>query len=476
MKAKLLLLAGALLFQSFLATGQAQQFQQSSLIADCATGTALKQNSSRVYIALRNGKDGSGKSMADARDGSTVDAFDAILRCYSEGCTDPNHPQNSAAKTENLVVCLGPGTFRTKGNYDFLIGVPHKTQEGFTLGKGWKIHGQGVDKTTVQLSAYLTITNSHDERSYPLDTGMNTVFSTNSDDASGIEISDLTVDANFPELKGFARQHGVKALNLEAIHLRSNEGGHWIHNIKVIHTAGEVGGMNEKYETFPVWIVSVRQNASPADNNHNLIENVVMTDFHGGACTAIAVANAVGEVRNNMVDGYQIGYGGWSMGEVYFHDNTAANTEYGFNIDSLNNNGVRIESNRIIHPQKYGFVIGGGGTYTNFKILNNTVLLSKPGAAGLLFQGNVTHATVAGNTLQVEGSSTGQFKAMRIFSARGTGPNHDNVYQSNQIAAGLKVAFEGPSQKSQSCFFGNHDENGRPAKDMPDNHNGPCVQ
>ena len=476
MRAKLLLLTGALLFQPLLGAGQAQQSQQNSLSADCADGTTPKQNSSRVYIALRNGKDGSGKSMDDARDGSTAAAFDTILRCYSEGCTDPDHPQNSVAKTENLVVCLGPGTFRTKGDYDFLIGVPHKTQEGFTLGKGWKVHGQGVDKTTVQLSAYLTITNSHDERSYPLETGMNTVFSTNSDDASGIEISDLTVDANFPELKGFARGHGVKALNLEAIHLRSNEGSHWIHNVKVIHAAGEVGGMNEKYETFPVWIVSVRQNASPADNNHNIIENVVMTDFYGGACTAIAVANAIGEVRNNMVNGYQIGYGGWSMGEVYFHDNTATNTDYGFNIDSLNNNGVRIESNRIIHPQKYGFVIGGGGTYANFKILNNTVLLNKPGAAGLIFQGNVTHATVAGNKLQVEGPSIGQFKAMRIFSAHGTGPNHDNVYQSNQIAAGLKAAFEGPSQKSQNCFFGNHDEDGRPDKNMPDNHNGPCVQ
>lgn len=475
MRMKSLLLAGALFFQPFLAAGQAQQSQQNSLSADCDANTTPRQNSSRVYIALRNGKDGSGKSMTDARDGSTFAAFDTILRCYSEGCTDRDHPQNSVAKAENLVVCLGPGTFRTKGNYDFLIDVPHKMQEGFTLGKGWKVHGQGADKTIVQLSAFLTITNPHDERSYPLETGMNTVFSTNSDDASGIEISDLTVDANFPELKGFARQHGVKALNLEAIHLRSNEGGHWIHNVKVIHAAGEVGGMNEKYETFPVWIVSVRQNASPADNNHNVIENVTMTDFHGGACTAIAVANAVGEVRNNMVDGYQIGYGGWSMGEVYFHDNTAANTVYGFNIDSLNNNGVRIESNHIIHPQKYGFVIGGGGTYANFKILNNTVLLNKPGAAGLLFQGNVTHATVAGNTLQVEGPS-GQYKAMRIFSARGAGANHDNIYQSNQIAAGLKAAFEGASQKSQNCFFGNRDENGQPDKDMPDNHNGPCVQ
>ncbi len=49
--------------------------------------------------------------MADARDGSTVTRFDTILRCYSEGCTEQQNSGAAVAKTENLIVCLGPGTF-----------------------------------------------------------------------------------------------------------------------------------------------------------------------------------------------------------------------------------------------------------------------------------------------------------------------------------------------------------------------------
>src|SRR6476469_10169519 len=95
--------------------------QTSAPAADCsAEARALPRGASRVYIALRNGKDGSGSSMADARDGSTVTAFDTVLRCYSEGCANPTNPKKSVAKTENLIVCLGAGTFSTLGSYDFI--------------------------------------------------------------------------------------------------------------------------------------------------------------------------------------------------------------------------------------------------------------------------------------------------------------------------------------------------------------------
>jgi hypothetical protein len=66
--------------------------------------------------------------------------------------------------------------------------------------------------------------------------------------------------------------------------------------------------------------------------------------------------------------------------------------------------------------------------------------------------------------------------AFRNYSTnKQTGPNHDNLYQSNQIAAGMPLTFEGQSQKSQNCFFDNRDEHGNPRKDLPDNHKGPCV-
>jgi hypothetical protein len=443
-----------------------------SVSSDCsADAKSLPQGKNRVYIALRNGQDGSGSSMADARDGSNVAAFDTILRCFSEGCADPG---KQVAKTENLIVCLGPGTFSTFGTYDYMINLPHASGNGFTIGKGWKIHGAGRDKTTVKLSAYLPITDPKNPQNLPVNSGANLVFGTNSDAASGIEVSDLTIDGNYPELKSRARQSGIKALTIEAIHLRSDLGGHWIHDVNVTNAAMEIGDISPRWESFPVWIVAMDR-SKPAQNRGNIIENVTMTHPFGGVCTAIAVANATAEVRNNLVDGYQIGYGGWDLGETVFHDNTAINTDYGFNIDSLVNHGVRIEGNKIIHPRKYGLVTGGGGTYAGFKFLNNTVEIDRAKVIGFVFQGNVTGAVITGNRVLADGPSGERAIAFRSNSAsRQAGANRDNVYQSNQIASGMSMVFQGPSQKSQNCFFDNHDERGVPRKDLPD-HGGPCL-
>jgi hypothetical protein len=441
---------------------------------DCsAPASALPRGSSRVYIALRNGKDGKGASLADARDGSTPEAFDSVLRCYSEGCA--GNPQKRVAKTENLIVCLGPGTFSTFGNYDYIIGVPHGNPQGFTIGKGWKIHGAGQDNTTVKLSAYVSNTQAKNPLNFPVNTGSGLVFSTNSDGASNVEISDLTIDANYPELKSRARQNGITALTLEAIHLRSDQGGHWIHNVKVINVAGEIGGINIRWEAFPVWIVSIN-NASPAQNSGNVIENVTMSQSFGETGCAIAIANAVAEVRHSQVTGYPIGFGGWKMEQVYFHDNTAADTDYGFNIDSLPNTGVRIEGNQIIHPRKYGIVVGGGAAFSNFKIIGNAVQINLSGVIGLFFHGNVTGAVVADNTFSAENPSAARSIAIRSSGLRGSdGPSRNNIYQSNQIAGGMKTVFEPGSMKSQNCFFHNYDERRRPRTDLPDNRNGPCA-
>jgi hypothetical protein len=444
--------------------------------SDCSAGIkSLPKGDSRVYIALRDGKDGSGSSMADARDGSTVTAFDTILRCYSEGCSDPQNSQKPVAKTENLIVCLGPGTFSTLGTYDLIVNVPHNNSAGFTLGKGWKIHGSGKDTTVVKLSDYLPITDPKNQQVLPVNTGAGVVFSTNSDNASGIEISDLTIDDNYPVLKSRARQRGIKALRLDAIHLRSDLGGHWIHDVNVVNAASEMGNINGRWEAFPVWIVAMNQ-SKPEQNRGNIIENLIMKQPFGSVTTAIAIANVTAEVRNNLVEGYQIGYGGWDLGETVFHDNTAVDTDYGFNIDSLANSGVRMERNKIIHPRKFGFVVGGEGTFANFKFLDNTVQIDKSGVFGFMLRGNITGAVIAGNKLLAENSSGTHSTAFRNYAAsRQAGPNRDNVYQSNQIASGMSSVFQAPSQKSQNCFFDNRDEHGNPSKDLPDNHAGPCI-
>src|SRR5260370_3694714 len=214
------------------------------------------------------------------------------------------------------------------------MNVPHKTARGFTLNRGWKVHGAGADKTILKLAGFFADPAKH--------TGVGMVLSTHDDGASGIEISDLGVDDNYPELKPAATQQGIKELNLEAIHLRADQGGHWIHRVNVVHSSGESN------EVFPVWIASVNNKSSSA-NAGNIIEYVTMSGWGRGQCTAIAIANALGEVRNNAVDGYQIAYGGWTMAKDWFNDNVSTNSQYGFNIDSLQNDGVGLAKNRPMH-------------------------------------------------------------------------------------------------------------------------------
>jgi hypothetical protein len=413
--------------------------------------------------------------MADARDGSTVTRFDTILRCYSEGCSDPKNPRNSVAKTENLTVCLGPGTFSTLGAYDYLINIPHTKPAGFTIGKGWKIHGVGKDKTVMKLSDYLPIRDAKNPQNMPVNSGIGLVFGTNSDGASGIEISDLTIDGNYPELKSRARQNGVTALTLEVIHLRSDMGGHRIHDVNVVNAAAEIGAISPRWEAFPIWILSADR-SKPGQDRDNIIENVSVKQSVCLVCTFICVANATAEVRNNVVESVQIAYGGWDLAGGSFHDNTAINTDYGFNIDSLVNNGVTIERNKIVHPRKFGFVVGGETTFANFKFLDNTVQIDKSGVIGFVFRGNVTGAVITGNKVMADNSAGARATAFKNFPAtRQSGPNHNNIYQSNQIGSGMSLVFQGSSQKSQNCFFDNRDERGNPHKDLRENHGGPCV-
>jgi hypothetical protein len=462
--------------QTRLATGHPSAPSAAPISTDCTvTASALPEGATRIYIALRGGVDGTGQSADDARDGSTAARFDAILRCYAEGCSGPPGKGKTIPVTQDLIVCLAPGTFQTMGKYDAMTDVPHLTQQGFTLGKGWKIHGKGPALTTLQLSSYLSVTDPGNPQNLPVGTGAGVVLSTTSHSVSGVEISDLTIDGNYPALKHTARENGIVALNIEAIHLWSARGGNWVHNVNVINAAGEIGALSGKWETFTVWIVSAMPNSTPADSKGNVIENVTMSQFGGGACTAIAIANSEAEVRSNTVTGYQIGYGGWSMGQVHFKDNVATDTAYGFNVDSLSNDGASIESNQINGPRNYGMVIGGGGSYRNLIISSNTISLGVPGSSGLLFQGNVTNSTLAGNSFLAERSAAGAVAIRNFSNGAAAGANGRNVYQSNKIDSSLRVVFEAPSQRLLNCAFANRDEQGRPRGDLPDTQSVPCI-
>lgn len=408
--------------------------------ADC--GGRIPAGHTRIFIAYRtDAKSGTG-SASDPFDGSTPQKFDTLLRSRSE------------SGVTNLVVCIGHGTFQTEGVHDYVVGAGHldKTHPGgFTVNRGWKIHGSRMDQTVLQLT----------DLYWDSSTGrylVGRVISTYGLDSHGVEVSDLTLDSNYPALKPQYKAD----LQLEAVSLRSTLGQHWIHNIHVMNAAGEWT------EAFPVEISSPARTST--ESTGNIVERVTMDHWASGKCTAIAIANAVAEVRYNTVIGHQIAYGGWQMSDVHFHDNYAIDTAYGFNIDSLDNRGVVINHNQIIHPQLYGLVVGGTGQYVNFSISDNTIILASPDPLntvyGLIFQGNVTGARVVGNRIIGDRAPL----LARVFGLYEKGSqNTGNVFQGNQILSSFKHSLQGGD-----CVHGNVDQSGAALRGLGNTQSTPC--
>ncbi len=409
--------------------------------ADCRGSTP--PGHTRIFVADRtDGKIGSGLA-TDPFNGDTAQKFDSILRTRSEkGVT-------------NLVVCIGPGTFQTEGTYDFLLGGGHldKTNPaGFTVNRGWRVHGASMNTTILQLSD-LYLNPSTPEYILGL------IIGTYDLDSHGVEVSDLTLDDNYSALKA---RYKID-LQLQAVFLQSNQGGHWIHNVHVLNSAGEVT------EDFPIEIGARSQN--PRYSDGNIVEYVTLDHWFGGECTAIAIANASAEVRYNTVTGYWGGYGGWHMSNVNFHDNYAIQTFYGFNIDSLDNNGITISHNQIVHPRAYGVVIGGIGQFRNFSITNNTFTMASVGTGStlvaLILQSNVVGAKITDNKIISDQLPI----PTNIYAVLEKGDrNTGNTFQSNQISDSFRISL-----KSAICAFGNTSQEGIPLQKLPNTQKTACV-
>jgi hypothetical protein len=430
----------------------------------------------RVYIGLL-GFDGTGATPDSPRDGRN---FDAILRPYS------GDPAGGIPATDGLIVCILPGVYLTDGAYNYVVAIPHnseKTQNrGFALGPHWHVHGYGSTQTTVQLNSYYLPPSGGEPASPWVLTGSNVVFSTGADFNPGVEISDMTIDDNYPALKA---QAGAMPLRLEAIHLRDNIGGHHVHHLNVVNAASE----DPLGEAFPIWIVSVAYTISPSTpaapltppSQDNTVEFVIMSQWHGHLCTAITMAFATGTVQFNVVRNYQIGFGGWEMplvpanGSVpakfdYFHDNFTVNTQYGFNIDSDYNDAVNIQFNEIINPSSWGFVVGSSTSdhrFDSFQFLYNEILFESSSTLGLLFQGMVTNAVVTRTNFLV-GIPGG---ASMTLANPG---NFANIFEFNQIDSGLRIGPDIEFPIAGSCVYGNWDQNGTQRSDFPNTVPTPC--
>jgi len=446
---------------------------------DCVV-PVVPANFTRIFIGSpATGGQQSGATADDPLDGSSTDKFDTILRTIAEGQRPTWGTQKDIAP-ENLIVCLASGTFHTNGQYDWLIGAGHTAGSllGFTVEKNWKIHGRGVSHTKLQLANYVPA-QYVDNNGSPFNSGGNVVIGTHSDEASGVEISDLTVDANHDQLT----PPGGPPLNLQGIVLRSIAGNHWIHHVKVVGGSGDAGAISIAFETFAVQIWGSSKNQNPTQSAGNLIENVSVTNPGrlkvsgfpaGGAMDGIVLNNATGEVRNNTVEGYAIAYGGWAMSNVWFHDNISRNSTYGFNADSFTNNGIILQSNQFIHSAAYGIVIGGGTQFSHWNVSNNTVQMNATGSYGIILRGQVQSSVFTQNTIQSDGGH--DQTAIFSFSAGQGQANVDNSFQDNHIDGSLLINFSQDPDFSTNCRYLNRDLQDRPLRGFPDNSGSQCRQ
>ena len=195
----------------------------------------------------------------------------------------------------------------------------------------------------------------------------------------------------------------------------------------------------------------------------------------GGAMDGIVVNNAVAEIRNNVVEGYIIGYGGWLMDQVWFHDNISRDSFYGFNADSFTNNNVILESNQFIHPARYGMVMGGGHgqTFNNWSVLRNTVQLNAAGSLGLVLRGQVKNSVFIENTIQGDGKSNNLTGIYSYPSESGI-PNVNNSFQNNHIDKALRIDFSQDPNFNTNCRFQNRDLQGNARQDFRDNSSAKC--
>jgi hypothetical protein len=446
---------------------------------DC-TIDAVPATFTRIYIGVPHaGRPQSGTSAEDPLDGTTAQKFDTILRTIAEG----QHPSWGAQQNmgpENVIVCIGNGTFQTEGQFDYVMSVGHTlgSPRGFTVARNWKVHGRGTGRTILQLASFVPDTFT-DKNGATFTAGHNVAIGTTSESSSGVEVSDLTIDANHDRLTS----PGGLPLNLAGVQLRSHEGGHWIHDVNIIGGSGDAGLRNIRYETFAIQVWGDLPNPGLEFSSGNLIENVTVSkpgrpmsngDSPGGALDGIVINGAAGEVRNNLVDEAFIGLGGWAMDHVSIHDNITRNTSYGFNADSLVNNSITLKSNQFIHPREYGIIMGGGNTFANWTVAGNIITLNVSNSIGMGLQGEVQNSTFTGNIIQSDSPIARNMVAIMSFANAPGVSNFNNVFQDNRIDRRLIVDFSQDPHFNTDCRHQNRDLQGAALQGFPDNSGANC--
>lgn len=306
----------------------------------------------------------------------TADAFDARMRGTSP----------------NTTIHLLPGIYETKGGT--------ADSGGFAVKNGWTIRGAGMGRTTVRLVGCVR------------DKGGGTAvgrafFSGWGDGVTNVLLTDLTVDANGP---GVARVAGTDRLSTEGVRLMGRD-----LRLERVHAIRAVGRRNAPGVNPESFILGIGTRTATDRHGSFEILSCKVSDFVGGACTAIAIygpddpaALSGGLIRSNHVQlngqGSDVGLGAYGDG-IVVERNEVTGAARAFNWDTpKHGRGTIIRSNVFLGCIGYALCLGGGtdGLVEGnvIEVVGDTavaVLLSArndvlPGASRWVIRGNILKA------------------------------------------------------------------------------------
>ena len=246
------------------------------------------------------------------------------------------------SRTVNLHIRLMPGIYPTQGN---LMWRPRS---------GWKIHGAGIDVTTLKL---MNISNN-----------LSAVVGTYANESqANMEVCDLTVDCNYSP----ANPNKASAVSLSGTR-------NAIRRVKAVNAYGEP----PQAETF---VLAIGTGGLQSDGN--VIEDCEVSSFKGSYCIAIGFGAPVpstkyigGIIRGNHVydlrftRGLSIGtaFGGGNMRDVIIENNFCERCDIAVNIDTGKSLNVIFRGNHFLGCKVRG--IGLFGTELDNFVLEDNVI------------------------------------------------------------------------------------------------------
>jgi hypothetical protein len=303
----------------------------------------------------------------DPFDGSTRVLFDALF-----------YPPSQAQLPANCTVHLLGGTFLTAGS------------AGFVLQTGQKIVGSGIDITTVK-------------RDYA---SPGYVFASVNPANTGIEISDLTIDANAQNLTPNTTYGGI---------IFNGTGSHTIRRVKVQGLAH--GDIHLVSETFGI----LANDQGIADRV--VIEDcVIMPPVAGAVCTSICVGGSA-RVSGNWVYGTNTslvsGIGIGNCQNTLVSGNHVLNADYGIRSECGNTN-VTVVNNSFQNVYCGVQLSHSNATNQNFYFEGNTIELAYAEGACMAFSQSYTqiciNEKIIGNTIKTSGTPGPSYYVLAVDS------------------------------------------------------------